>query len=73
MLCLDTGHFHPTEGIADKISSILAFQNEVLLHISRGVRWDSDHVALLNDEVLAIAQEVKRAKAFNQYILLLTF
>jgi len=73
MLCLDAGHFHPTEGIADKISSILAFQNEVLLHISRGVRWDSDHVALLNDEVLAIAQEVKRAKAFNRVHIALDF
>ncbi|NSW90096.1 MAG: L-rhamnose isomerase [Firmicutes bacterium] len=73
VLCLDTGHFHPTEGIADKISSVLAFQDELLLHISRGVRWDSDHVVLLNDEVLAIAQEVKRANAFERVHFALDF
>lgn len=60
MLCLDTGHFHPTESIADKISSILSFSDELLLHISRGVRWDSDHVVILNDELLSISQEIKR-------------
>ncbi|HHX66950.1 MAG TPA: L-rhamnose isomerase [Gallicola sp.] len=73
MLCLDAGHFHPTEGIADKISSILAFQDELLLHISRGVRWDSDHIVLLNDEVVAITQEVKRSKAFNRVHFALDF
>ena len=66
MLCLDTGHFHPTENIADKISSILIFQNKLLLHISRGVRWDSDHVVILNDEIVSIAQEVKRYNAFDK-------
>ncbi|HOJ10942.1 MAG TPA: L-rhamnose isomerase [Clostridiales bacterium] len=73
MLCLDAGHFHPTEGIADKISSILAFSDELLLHISRGVRWDSDHVALLTDDVLAIAQEVKRSNAFDSVHFALDF
>ena len=73
MLCLDTGHFHPTENIADKISSLLTFQNKLLLHISRGVRWDSDHVALLNDEVLSIAQEVKRADSFDKVYFALDF
>ena len=66
MLCLDAGHFHPTEGIADKISSILAFSDELLLHVSRGVRWDSDHVVILNDELLAIAQETRRCNAFDR-------
>lgn len=57
LLCLDSGHFHPTEGIADKISGVLAFLPEILLHVSRGVRWDSDHVTTLNDDLLAIARE----------------
>lgn len=60
LLCLDSGHFHPTEGIADKLSSVLLFVDEVLLHISRGVRWDSDHVVTLTDEVRAIMQEIVR-------------
>jgi L-rhamnose isomerase len=57
LLCLDSGHYHPTESVADKISSVLAFLPEILLHVSRGVRWDSDHVVTLNDELLAIARE----------------
>jgi len=57
-LCLDAGHFHPTESVADKISSVLQFVPEVLLHVSRGVRWDSDHVVTLTDDVIAIAREV---------------
>jgi L-rhamnose isomerase len=57
LLCLDAGHFHPTESVADKISSVLAFLPEILLHVSRGVRWDSDHVVTLNDDLLAIARE----------------
>jgi L-rhamnose isomerase len=60
LLCLDSGHFHPTEVISDKISSVLTFLDEILLHVSRGVRWDSDHVVLLSDELQAIAQEVVR-------------
>jgi L-rhamnose isomerase len=58
MLTLDAGHYHPTEGIADKISSVLQFLPEILLHVSRGVRWDSDHVVVLNDDLLAIAREI---------------
>ena len=58
LLCLDAGHFHPTESIADKISSTLLWVPEILLHVSRGVRWDSDHVVTLNDDLLAIAREV---------------
>ncbi len=60
LLCLDAGHFHPTESIADKISSVLLFVPEVLLHVSRGVRWDSDHVVTLNDDLQAIMQQVVR-------------
>ena len=60
LLCLDSGHFHPTEVISDKLSAILMFLDEVLLHISRGVHWDSDHVVILSDELEAIAQEIVR-------------
>lgn len=60
LLCLDAGHFHPTEVISDKISSVLAFVDEILLHVSRGIRWDSDHVVILSDELQAIAQEIIR-------------
>jgi L-rhamnose isomerase len=58
LLTLDAGHYHPTESIADKISSVLQFLPEILLHVSRGVRWDSDHVVTLNDDLLAIAREI---------------
>jgi L-rhamnose isomerase len=58
LLTLDAGHYHPTEGIADKISSVLEFLPEILLHVSRGVRWDSDHVVTLNDDLLSIAREI---------------
>ena len=60
LLCLDAGHFHPTEVISDKISSVLTHIDEILLHVSRGVRWDSDHVVTLNDELRAIAEELVR-------------
>lgn len=60
LLTLDAGHYHPTEGIADKISSSLMYVPEILLHVSRGVRWDSDHVVTLTDELQAIMQEVIR-------------
>ncbi len=58
LLTLDAGHYHPTEGIADKISSVLQFLPEIALHVSRGVRWDSDHVVTLTDDLQAIAQEI---------------
>jgi len=61
LLCLDAGHFHPTEVISDKISSVLNFVPELLLHVSRPVRWDSDHVVILNDELCSIAQELIRS------------
>lgn len=60
LLCLDAGHFHPTETIADKIASVLMFLEEILLHVSRGIRWDSDHVVIVTDELRAIAEEVVR-------------
>jgi len=66
MVCLDAGHFHPTETISDKISSLLTFFDEILLHVSRGVRWDSDHVVILNDDLLALAHELKRCGAFGR-------
>lgn len=59
-LCLDAGHFHPTEVISDKLSSALLFVPQILLHVSRGVRWDSDHVVTLTDELRAIGEEVIR-------------
>lgn len=58
LLTLDAGHFHPTEGIADKVSSVLCYLPEIALHVSRGVRWDSDHVVTLTDELESIAQEI---------------
>lgn len=60
VLCLDAGHFHPTEVISDKISSALMYVPELLLHVSRGVRWDSDHVVTYSDELQAIMQEIVR-------------
>ena len=66
LLCLDAGHFHPTETIADKISSVLMWLDEILLHVSRGVRWDSDHVVILTDELQAIAQELVRGDFLNR-------
>lgn len=60
LICLDSGHFHPTEQVGDKISSCLQFVDELLLHVSRPVRWDSDHVVTLNEEVQLIASEIVR-------------
>lgn len=66
MITLDNGHFHPTEQVGDKISSILQFVDELLLHLTRGVRWDSDHVVTFNDEIILIAQEIIRANALKK-------
>jgi L-rhamnose isomerase len=66
LLCLDAGHFHPTESIADKISTALQFLDEILLHVSRPVRWDSDHVVLLDEATTAIAQEIVRGNAIQR-------
>lgn len=66
LLCLDAGHFHPTEVISDKISSVLQWVEELLLHVSRGVRWDSDHIVTLTDELQAISQEIVRGDYANR-------
>lgn len=66
LLCLDAGHFHPTESIADKISSTLLYVDELLLHVSRGVRWDSDHVVTLTDDLHAIVGEIVRSGATDR-------
>jgi L-rhamnose isomerase len=66
LLCLDAGHFHPTENVADKISTALCFLDEILLHVSRPVRWDSDHVVLLDDATVAIAQEIVRTNGLKR-------
>jgi len=66
LLTLDSGHFHPTETIADKISSMLIYLDQLLLHVSRGVRWDSDHVVTFNDDLQAITQEIVRNKALER-------
>lgn len=73
LLCLDAGHFHPTEQIADKIPSILQFVPEILLHVSRGVRWDSDHVVLLDDPTTAIMEELVRGEFLGRTHLGLDF
>jgi L-rhamnose isomerase len=73
LLCLDAGHFHPTEVISDKISAVLMYLDEILLHVSRGVRWDSDHVVLLSDELLAIAQELVRGNYLGRVYVGLDF
>ncbi|BDH44120.1 L-rhamnose isomerase [Salmonella enterica subsp. enterica serovar Choleraesuis] len=65
-LCLDAGHFHPTEVISDKISSAMLYVPRLLLHVSRPVRWDSDHVVLLDDETQAIANEIIRHNLFDR-------
>ncbi len=73
MVCLDMGHFHPTESVPDKISSILQFSSELLLHISRGVRWDSDHVVILNDDLRHIAEEIVRGDMVDKVHVALDF
>ena len=66
MVTLDTGHFHPTESVADKLSSLLLFVPEVMLHVSRPVRWDSDHVTIMNDDTLDLMHEIVRCDALDK-------
>jgi L-rhamnose isomerase len=66
MVCLDLGHFHPTELIADKSSSILLFSPQLLLHVSRPMRWDSDHVVILNDDIRLLSEELVRCDALSR-------
>lgn len=73
MLTIDTGHFHPTESVADKISAIMPFIPELLLHISRGLRWDSDHVVIVGDELIQLFEEVIRSDAMERMHLALDY
>jgi len=73
MICLDTGHFHPTENIGDKISAVLQFSDGLLLHVSRGVRWDSDHVAVLDDSTRCLFEEVVRGGYLDRVHIALDF
>jgi L-rhamnose isomerase len=66
LICLDNGHFHPTEQVGDKISACLQFVDELMLHVTRPVRWDSDHVVTLNEDVILIAQEIIRSGAVDR-------
>ena len=63
---IDTGHYHPTESAADKVSSVLLFVPELMLHVSRPVRWDSDHVVIMNDDILDLCKEIIRADALDR-------
>jgi L-rhamnose isomerase len=72
-LCLDMGHFHPTETIADKISAALLFVPGLLIHFSRGLRWDSDHVAIYSDDQREVCREILRQKALDRIDIALDF
>jgi L-rhamnose isomerase len=71
--CLDLGHYHPTESVADKVSALLQFHPRLLLHTSRPIRWDSDHVVILDDAVRALFLEIARGAAFNRVFVALDF
>jgi L-rhamnose isomerase len=73
MVCLDMGHFHPTESVADKVSALLPFFDEMLIHVSRGVRWDSDHVVIADEDLARLAQEIVWAGATDRVRLALDF
>nr|WP_321373951.1 L-rhamnose isomerase [uncultured Bacteroides sp.] len=66
IVTLDTGHFHLTESVADKISSLLLYTPEIMLHVSRPIRWDSDHVTIMNDDTLDLAKEIVRCNALDR-------
>jgi L-rhamnose isomerase len=67
------GHFHPTENIYDKISAVLLYKPELLLHVSRGIRWDSDHVVILNDDIRCLFQQIVRGGALSKVNIALDF
>lgn len=73
IVCMDTGHYHPTESVAAKLTSYLAFGQEIMMHLSRCVRWDSDHVAIANEDTVSIMQELKRCNGFEKVHLGLDF
>ena len=66
LLTIDTGHFHPTESVGDKISAILPFVKGLLLHVSRGIRWDSDHVVIVSDDLIQLTEEIVRSRAMDK-------
>lgn len=73
VLCLDLGHYHPTESVADKVSALMQFHDRILLHTSRPIRWDSDHVVILDDAVRALFLEIARGNAWNRVFVALDF
>jgi L-rhamnose isomerase len=73
LVCIDMGHYHPTESIGDKLSSILLHMPELMIHVSRGVRWDSDHVPILDDQLRDVAAEVVRCGALDRVHLALDY
>jgi L-rhamnose isomerase len=73
LLCLDMGHFHPTETIHDKLSALLQYHDALLLHVSRPIRWDSDHVVIFNDDLRNVFTELVRGRALDQVFLALDF
>lgn len=73
MLCLDIGHFHPTEQVSDKVSAVFQFIDELLFHVTRPIRWDSDHVVILNDDVRALMQEIVWANKLDKVCIGLDF
>lgn len=73
ILCMDMGHYHPTERISDKITAFLPFQDEILIHISRPVRWDSDHVVLFDDNTKSVMKEIVRANAIDRVNIAMDF
>jgi L-rhamnose isomerase len=73
VLCLDLGHFHPTESVADKVSAHLQFHKRLLLHTSRPIRWDSDHVVILDDPVRNLFLEIARGDVWDRVFIALDF
>jgi L-rhamnose isomerase len=73
MLCIDLGHYHPTEVVADKVSALMQFHPRLLLHTSRPMRWDSDHVVILDDPVRSLFLEIARGNAFDRIFVALDF
>ncbi len=71
--CLDMGHYHPTETIHDKVSAIMTFAPEALIHVSRPIRWDSDHVVIFNDDLMSLARELVRGDALDRVYLATDF
>lgn len=65
-VCMDTGHYHPTESVVDKLSSVALLVDDLMLHISRGIRWDSDHVLIQCDDLTSLMQEMKRGGFFGK-------